>query len=88
MISFNEMIDLIAQSFFDGDMAMAGIVAYIIAILAVLGLTREPFYALIAGMAVTMFFTVTGTLSTELAVLLIVVSVLGLAYTSRSVWRS
>lgn len=88
MISFNELIDLVAQSFFEGDLALAGVVTYIFAILGVLALTREPFYALITGMAVTMLFTITGTLPTELTVLMIIVSVLGLAYTSRNVWRS
>lgn len=69
-------------------MQIAGIAIYILAIVAVFGLTdRNGFMALIVGMAVTMVFSLMGVLSTELTVLLIIVSVLGLAYTSRAIWR-
>lgn len=88
MISFDELIELVGISFFDGSSDMAGIVVYIMAILGILALTREPFYALITGMGVTLFFSVAGVLSAEIAILMIIVSVLGLAYTSRNVWRS
>lgn len=85
MMSLNDVQNLIAENFLDGNMELAGIGIYIITILAILGLTRQPFYALIVGMAVTVFFSVLGILATELTILLIIVSVLGLAYTSRTV---
>lgn len=86
MMSLNDIQNMIADSFLDGNVELAGIGIYIISILAVLGLTQKPFYALIVGMGITVFFSALGVLSTELTVLLIIVSVLGLAYTSRSVW--
>lgn len=85
MMSLNDVQNIVAENFLDGNMELAGIGIYIITILAILGLTRQPFYALIVGMAVTVFFSVLGILATELTVLLIIVSVLGLAYTSRTV---
>lgn len=85
MMSLNDVQNLIAENFLDGNMELAGIGIYIITILAILGLTRQPFFALIVGMAVTVFFSVLGILATELTILLIIVSVLGLAYTSRTV---
>lgn len=86
MISFNELIELIGNSFFDGSFEIAGVVVYIMAILSVLALTKEVFIALIVGMGITLLFSLMGVLSTEIAILMIIVSVLGLAYTSRSVW--
>lgn len=86
MISFNELIELIGNSFFDGSFEIAGVVVYIMAILGVLALTKEVFIALIVGMGITLLFSLMGVLSTEIAILMIIVSVLGLAYTSRSVW--
>lgn len=87
MLSVNEILDLIANTFFDGDLNMAGIVMYIAVLVLVITVSKNVFYALLIGMAATLLFTTMGILSTEIAVLLIIVSVLGLAYTSRSIWR-
>lgn len=87
MISIQDLQDIVATNFFDGSSELAGIAIFIMAILAILGITRNPFYALLAGMGVTLLFSVMGVLSAEIAILMIVVSVLGLAYTSRSIWR-
>ena len=87
MLSFNDLQDLIANSFFDGNMDVAGIVMYIAVLVVVITVSRNVFYALLIGMAATLLFSVMGILSTEIAILLIIVSVLGLAYTSRGIWR-
>lgn len=86
MISFNDIQDILAGTFFDGNMELAGIAIFLVAIIGILGITRNPFYALLTGMGVTLMFSVMGILSTEVTVLMIVVSVLGLAYTSRNIW--
>lgn len=87
MLSFNDIQELMADTFFDGSTEIAGIVIFITAILGILAITRNPFYALVTGMGVTLLFTTIGILSTNIAILMIIVSVLGLAYTSRNVWR-
>lgn len=87
MLSVNEILDLIANTFFDGNVNLAGIVMYIAVLVLVITVSRNVFYALLIGMAATLLFTTMGILSTEIAVLLIIVSVLGLAYTSRGMWR-
>lgn len=89
MIGIDDLQQIIADTFLDGNLDLAGIAIYILSILAVFALTDQnsAFKALIVGMAVTMFFSIMGVLSTELTILLIIVSVLGLAYTSRAVWR-
>lgn len=88
MISFNDLVQIVSDTFFEGDFQMAGVGIYIVAILLTFTLTDgSGFKSLIVGMAVTMLFSMFGILSAELTILLIVVSVLGLAYTSRSVWR-
>ena len=87
MLSFNELQDLIANSFFDGSLELAGVMMFLGAIVLIFALTEKPFFALIVGMGVVLMFSIVGVLSTEITVLMIVVSVLGLAYTSRNVWR-
>lgn len=89
MIGIDDLQQILADTFLDGNLDLAGIAIYILAMLVIFSLTEEhsAFKALIVGMAVTMFFSLMGVLSTELTILLIIVSVLGLAYTSRAVWR-
>ena len=88
MLSLHEIQELIANEFLDGSMEMAGIGLFVVSVLVVFSLShKNTFMALIVGMGITVMFSLMGVLSTELTVLMIVVSVLGLAYSSRSVWR-
>lgn len=86
MLSLSDIQDLISQTFLDGNAALAGIAMFGIVIIAIFGLLRSAFMALLAGMIAALFFTVSGVLPSELAVLMIIVSVLGLAYTARNSW--
>ncbi len=88
MLSINEILDLIAGTFFDGNSDMAGIVMYIAVLVLVITVSKgNAFYALLVGMAATLLFSTMGVLSTEMAILLSIVSVLGMAYTARNIWR-
>ena len=86
MLSLSDIQELISQTFLDGNAALAGIAMFGIVIIAIFGLLRSAFMALLAGMIAALFFTVSGVLPSELAVLMIIVSVLGLAYTARNSW--
>lgn len=87
MISFGDLQNILANTFLDGNVEIAGMVMYGVALLIVFGLTKSVFHALVIGLVVTMIFSLLGILSAELTILLIIVSVLGLAYTSRNIWR-
>lgn len=86
MLSISDVQDLISQTFLDGNMTLAGIIMFGFTIVVLFGLLRNAFLALLAGMVVALFFTVAGVLPTDLTVLLIIVSVLGMAYTARNSW--
>ena len=87
MISFNDFQEILASSFFDGDLQIAGIIMYIGAILLTVAVSKSTFYALLIGLTATLLFSTLGILDTEMTVLLIIVSILGLAYTARNIWR-
>lgn len=87
MLSLNDFQDLLAGTFLDGNLELAGIAMFLVAIVLVFAITKDKYMALIVGMGITMFFSILGILSAELTVLMIIVSVLGLAYASRNVWR-
>jgi len=87
MISFSDLQDIISTEFFDGNLEIAGVIMFIGAMIVIFAFVQKPFYALILGMGVTMMFSLLGILSAEITILMIIVSVLGLAYTSRALWR-
>lgn len=68
-------------------MQIAGICMYILILVAIFALTRKTTQTLIIGLPVTLVFSILGVLSTDLMILLIIVSVLGLAATAQKVWR-
>lgn len=87
MLSIFDFQDLVAGTFFEGNLELAGMVIYTVILLIVFALTRKTAQTLIVSMPVTLVFSALGVLSTDLTVLLIIVTVLGLALTARNVWR-
>lgn len=87
MLSIFDVQDLVSTSFFDGDLQIAGMVMYALVLIVIFALSRQTTQTLIISIPVTLIFTALGVLSMDLMVLLIVVTVLGLAFTARGVWR-
>lgn len=87
MLSLFDIQELVSTGFFDGDMQLAGICMYILVLVAIFALTRKTTQTLIIGLPVTLVFSILGVLSTDLMILLIIVSVLGLAATAQKIWR-
>lgn len=87
MLSFTDIQELVSTGFFDGDMQIAGIVMYVLVLVAIFALSRKTTQTLIISLPVTLVFSILGVLSTDVMVLLIIVTVLGLAATAQKVWR-
>lgn len=87
MLSIFDIQELVSTSFFDGDMQIAGIVMYILVLVAIFALSRKTTQTLIISLPVTLVFSIIGVLSTDVMILLIIVTVLGLAATAQKVWR-
>lgn len=87
MLSIYDFQDLVSISFFGGDMNIAGMVIYVVVLMAVFALTRKTTQTLVLSIPVTLIFSAIGVLSTDLLVLIIIVTVLALAFTSTKVWR-
>lgn len=88
MLSIYDLQDLISISFFDGNINVAGMVLYTAVLLVVFALTRKTTQTLIISLPVTLIFAAIGVLSTDLMVMLIVVTVLALAFSASKIWRS
>ena len=87
MMDFNGLVDVVAQTFFGGDVTIAGLVIYSMVILVILALTRRAFITLLISLPITFIFTTLGWLPQEMVILLIIVAVLGMAMTSRNIWK-
>lgn len=88
MLSIFDFQGLVADGFFGGNLSIAGILIYAAVLLAVFALTRNTSQTLIVSIPVTLAFSVIGILSIDLTVLLLIVSVLALAFGATKVWRS
>lgn len=87
MLSLNDLQDLIGINFFDGNSQIGGIVIYIAVLAVMFTLSKKNINtALILSLPVTLVFTTLGILSTDVSILLIIVTVLGLAYKTKEIW--
>lgn len=86
MLSLFDFQELVSTSFFDGDMNVAGMVIYILVLLVLFALTRKTQQTLILAIPTTLVFNVIGVLPTDMMILIIIVTVLALAFTARNMW--
>ena len=84
MITLNDIQYMLGDSFFNGDLTLAGLALFGIAIIIIFALTKNVFQSLVIGLIGTGIFSYMGVLSGDMMVLLIIVIVLGLAFTART----
>lgn len=84
MISLSEFTDILAGSLFDGDTNVAGIIIFTMVLATVFVLMRKnTFASLLIAIPIAFVFSLMGVLSADMAVILIVICVLGLATVSK-----
>ncbi len=87
MLQLSEFQRILADSFLDGNVTIAGLVMYIAVLGLVFGLFRNLKTVLIISMPITLAFSLLGIIDTNTLVLLIIVTILGLASVARDTWR-
>lgn len=86
MISIFDFQELVSTSFFEGDANLAGMVIYVGVLILLFALSRKTQQTLILSLPVTLIFGTLGVLNVDMMVLLIIVTVLALAFTARKAW--
>lgn len=86
MIGLQDITQIVADSFFGGSIELAGLVLFSMALAVMLALTKNAFATLILAMPITFVFSTMGFVSDEMMIILIIVIVLGLAYSGRNIW--
>lgn len=87
MISMFDFQELLSTAWFEGDLQIAGLAIFTVVLLLIFALTRKMNQSLLLAIPVILIFAALGVLNTDLVVLLIVITVLGLAFTVRNTWR-
>ena len=86
--SFMSILDVLSQSFFDGDMMMTGLVVMLglfFVMVAILGAIDVPItYSLVPMMILAIVFSYIGILDTTVSFLIIIVSVVMIAVFGRN----
>lgn len=83
MITLSDIQYMLGDTFFNGDLTLAGLGLFAFAIVIVFTLTKNVFQSLIVGLIITGIFSFMGILTADMMVLLIIVIVLGLAMTAK-----
>lgn len=86
-MNFTDFQEIFATSFLDGDMAIAGILIYAAVMIIIFAATRNTTHSLLISLPITLVFSMLGILSTDVMILLIIVTVLGLAVSAKDAWR-
>lgn len=75
---------MLGDTFFNGDLSLAGLGMFAVAIILIFVLTKNVFQSLVVGLVATGIFSYMGVLTADMMILLIIVIVLGLAMTARN----
>ena len=84
MITLTDIQYMIGDTFFNGDLTLAGLGLFAFAIILVFTLTKNVFQSLVVGLILTGIFSFMGIITADMMILLIVIIVLGLAMTARN----
>lgn len=79
----NDIMDIIATNFFGGDESLASLIVFSIVMIAIFVLVKKMIVGFIVMLPLTLAFTYIGSMPETLMIILIVVSVLGIAISSR-----
>lgn len=84
MITLTDIQYMLGDTFFNGDMSLAGLGLFAFALVLVFVLTKNVFQSLVIGLVFTGIFSFMGIVTSDMMILLIIVIVLGLAMTART----
>lgn len=82
MITFTTVQEVLAETFFDNNMTIAGMMMYIIAIGIAFAVTKNVTAVVLISIPITLIFASVGVLAGDLLIVMIIVIVIGLAMTA------
>lgn len=86
MIQFSDIFQIVGDSFFSGNVLLGGLIILTIVLALVYTLTKSAFAMLLISMPVTLVFSYMRVIPDEITIILLLVSVVGLAMSSKKVF--
>lgn len=79
MITFTTIQEILAETFFDNNMLIAGLMMYVVFLTVAFFITKNLTAVMVISIPVTLIFASMGILSGDLLIVMIIVTVVGLA---------
>lgn len=79
MITFTTIQEILAETFFDNNMLIAGLMMYVVFLTIAFFVTKNLTAVMVISIPVTLIFASMGILSGDLLIVMIIVTVVGLA---------
>lgn len=79
MITFTTIQEILAETFFDDNMLIAGLMMYVVFLTIAFFVTKNLTAVMVISIPVTLIFASMGILSGDLLIVMIIVTVVGLA---------
>ena len=86
MLDLADITQILANNFTNGNTELAGMIIFTVCLAIVFIFVKKAFAALVISLPMAFIFSTLGIVSQELMVMLIIVAVLGLAFTSKKIW--
>lgn len=85
MLQFTDAQTIIADVMFGGDKTIAGLIIFAVVLTILFALIKNLTATLIVSLPITLVFSSLGVISGDMMILIIIITVLGLAMVSRGV---
>ena len=86
MIQFSDIVEMVANGFFDGNVMVAGLVLLCCVLAVVMAISKSAFATLVIAIPTALIFSYLNLIPDQITIILILVCVVGLAYTARGVF--
>lgn len=87
MIQFSDFIQIVGDSFFDGSLYVGGVVVLVTILAVIMAFSKKLITTMVLGIPIIMIFSYLRVLPDEITLVMLIVIVLGLAYSARGVLR-
>lgn len=85
MIQFTDFVQIVADSFFGGNIYVGGVIILMGVLALVMAFSKKLITTMVIGIPMVMLFSYMRILPDEITLVMLIVIVLGLAYTAKGV---
>lgn len=87
MIQVNDLFTILADSFFSGDVGLAGVVVLVVVLCVVMAFSKKLVTTLILAVPITMMFAFMGYIPQEIGLVMLIVIALAIALETRGAFN-